>query len=152
MRTKLDSLMAWYQSLGPASVDRVNELYTEDAFFKDPFNEFRSREYIRQTYIHMFNTLEHPRFFIKSTVMEGNQAFALWSMEFGLRGRAMTIHGCTHFEFNADGLVQSHRDYWDAAEELYEKLPVLGWLLRFLRGKMKTRTTSMQILPKRYSS
>jgi hypothetical protein len=26
-----------------------------------------------------------------------------------------------------------HRDYWDAAEELYEKLPVLGGLMRFLK-------------------
>lgn len=26
-----------------------------------------------------------------------------------------------------------HRDYWDAAEELYEKLPVLGDLMRWLR-------------------
>jgi steroid delta-isomerase len=26
-----------------------------------------------------------------------------------------------------------HRDYWDAAEELYEKLPVLGALMRWLK-------------------
>jgi hypothetical protein len=26
-----------------------------------------------------------------------------------------------------------HRDYWDAAEELYEKLPVVGSLMRWLK-------------------
>jgi steroid Delta-isomerase len=26
-----------------------------------------------------------------------------------------------------------HRDYWDAAEELYEKLPILGGLMRWLK-------------------
>jgi len=25
-----------------------------------------------------------------------------------------------------------HRDYWDAAEELYEKLPLIGSIFRFL--------------------
>ena len=29
--------------------------------------------------------------------------------------------------------VNYHRDYWDAAEELYMKLPVLGMLMRGLR-------------------
>ena len=32
--------------------------------------------------------------------------------------------------------MQEHRDYWDAAEELYEKLPVLGALMRLLRRKL----------------
>jgi len=28
-----------------------------------------------------------------------------------------------------------HRDYWDAAEELYEKLPVIGALMRWLKKR-----------------
>jgi steroid delta-isomerase len=31
------------------------------------------------------------------------------------------------------GKVVWHRDYWDAAEELYAKLPAIGWLMRFLQ-------------------
>jgi len=37
-----------------------------------------------------------------------------------------------------DGRVNSHRDYWDAAEELYEKLPLMGLLMRFLRRTMSS--------------
>ena len=29
-----------------------------------------------------------------------------------------------------------HRDYWDAAEELYEKLPLLGALMRWLKRRV----------------
>ena len=39
----------------------------------------------------------------------------------------------SHMRFAADGRVVYHRDYWDAAEELYEKLPVLGPLMRWLK-------------------
>jgi len=28
-----------------------------------------------------------------------------------------------------------HRDYWDAAEELYEKLPGIGAFMRFLKRR-----------------
>ncbi len=33
------------------------------------------------------------------------------------------------------GLVLDHRDYWDAAEELYEKLPGVGALMRWLKRR-----------------
>ena len=46
------------------------------------------------------------------------------------------VRGGSHLVFAADGRIEAHRDYWDAAEELYEKLPVLGTLLRWLRGRM----------------
>ena len=50
-----------------------------------------------------------------------------------------SIHGATHLCFAADGRVNSHRDYWDAAGELYEKLPLIGVLMRFLRRMMSSR-------------
>jgi hypothetical protein len=36
---------------------------------------------------------------------------------------------------DAIGLITLHRDYWDAAEELYEKLPLLGSLMRWLKRR-----------------
>ena len=36
---------------------------------------------------------------------------------------------------DAQGLVTLHRDYWDAAEELYEKLPVVGAMMRWLKSR-----------------
>lgn len=143
MKKSLDSLLHWYQALSPETIGQISDFYTEDAFFKDPFNEFRSRENIRLTYQHMFDTLQKPRFFIKKTIMEGDQAVAIWSMEFGLRGKKMTINGCSHFEFTTEGRVQSHRDYWDAAEELYEKLPLIGWSLKIIKRRMRTKTISL---------
>jgi hypothetical protein len=37
--------------------------------------------------------------------------------------------------FAPDGRVIRHRDYWDAAQELYEKMPVIGGLMRWLRRR-----------------
>jgi hypothetical protein len=39
--------------------------------------------------------------------------------------------------FNKELLITEHRDYWDAAEELYEKIPVLGGLMRWLKKKAR---------------
>ena len=44
-----------------------------------------------------------------------------------------TVRGASHLKFAADGRINFHRDYWDAAEELYEKLPLVGSLMRWLK-------------------
>ncbi len=49
-----------------------------------------------------------------------------------------TIRGATHFVLRQEqGVwrVAEHRDYWDAAEELYEKMPVVGSLMRWLKRR-----------------
>jgi hypothetical protein len=45
------------------------------------------------------------------------------------------ILGASHLVFSDQGLVTLHRDYWDAAEELYEKLPLVGGLMRWLKRR-----------------
>ena len=45
------------------------------------------------------------------------------------------ILGASQLVFDAQGRVVLHRDYWDAAEELYEKLPVVGSLMRWLKRR-----------------
>ena len=47
------------------------------------------------------------------------------------------IRGGSHLQLTADGRILLHRDYWDVAEELYEKLPVLGALMRWLKSRAK---------------
>jgi ketosteroid isomerase-like protein len=137
--SRLEALLDWYRHLTPETLSRLPEFYTDDAYFKDPFHEFNSREKLRQVYSTMFRTLEQPRFEILNTVREGAQAFLIWDMTFAVRGRPMRIHGSTHLVFAEDGRVAAHRDYWDAAEELYEKLPVLGWLLRTFKKKLQAQ-------------
>jgi steroid delta-isomerase len=36
-----------------------------------------------------------------------------------------------------DGRVVYHRDYWDAAGELYERIPLLGALMRGVRRRLR---------------
>ena len=68
--------------------------------------------------------------------MAGDQAWLTWDFHLVLRGRALCIHGASHLRFAADGRVCVHRDYWDPAEELYEKLPLIGALMRWLRRRL----------------
>jgi steroid delta-isomerase len=130
------ALIDWFEQLSPATVDRVPDFYAANAEFKDPFNEVRGTEAIARIFGHMFSQVDAPRFVIGSRFGGGDGVMLLWDFHFRTRGRrpqAICVRGASHLRFDAAGKVVLHRDYWDAAEELYAKLPVLGALMRYLQ-------------------
>lgn len=131
-------LVQLYETLAPADLPGLRGLYADDAHFKDPFNRVQGLPAIARIFSHMFHTLDGPRFQVIAAVAEGDAAFLTWNLHFRTRGAgaaALCIHGASHVRFNAQGQVAMHRDYWDAAEELYEKLPLLGGLMRWLKRR-----------------
>lgn len=126
----------FYETLSPARLPALAEVYTEATRFKDPFNDVQGQAAVQALFAHMFDTLEAPRFVVLTALTQGEQAFLTWDFHFRLRGRPLCIHGASHLIYAGDGRVDRHRDYWDAAEELYEKLPLLGRLMRWLRRRL----------------
>ncbi len=132
----LARLVAFFESIAPATVTQLATVYTDDVFFKDPFNEVQGLPAVTRIFAHMFEQVDAPRFVVTGSVLQGDQAFLTWDFLFRMKRFAsdeQCIRGATHLKFAADGRAYFHRDYWDAAEELYEKLPLLGSVMRGLK-------------------
>jgi ketosteroid isomerase-like protein len=128
----------FYETLTPASLATIGEVYADDASFKDPFNEVSGLAAIRRVFEHMYEQVDAPRFRVTHALAQGDQAVLVWEFHFRFRRRPPRnemIRGASHIQFARDGRVAHHRDYWDAAEELYEKLPLLGGLMRWIRRR-----------------
>jgi limonene-1,2-epoxide hydrolase len=133
-----DRIVAFFEGLQPADLDRLNEVYLPQAWFKDPFNEVRGVKAIRAIFEHMFVTLHEPRFVVREVLQQDERCFLVWDFVFRFRRSdegEQLIRGATHLQLAPDGRIAMHRDYWDAAEELYEKLPILGGLMRWLKRR-----------------
>ena len=133
---RLEQLIRFFEQIDPSNVSQLSRVYTPDAFFKDPFNEVSGIDAITHIFRHMFDQVDSPRFIVTNSVMQGEQAFLTWDFLFRMKrfsAQEHCIRGTTHVRFAVDGRVNFHRDYWDAAEELYEKLPLLGSLMRALK-------------------
>ena len=134
-------IVALFEGLAPADLPRLPEIYTPNARFKDPFNEVQGVAAITRIFEHMFEALEAPRFVIRDVIVQGDECFLSWDFVFRMKrfsGAEQVIRGATHLQLAADGRIAVHRDYWDAAEELYEKLPVVGALMRWLKRRVNT--------------
>lgn len=141
MKPAVEKIAVFFETLTPQAVERLGEFYTADAYFKDPFNEVRGLAEVQGVFRHMYTALQAPRFFITGRIVDGDECFLSWDFKFSFRGIApgteQTVRGGSHLKLVADGRIRYHRDYWDAAEELYEKLPVLGSLMRWLKRRAR---------------
>lgn len=137
MRDRVDALVRFFETLTPEALDGLVRFYAEDCRFKDPFNDVLGRDALRAIFEHMFVQLEAPRFYVRDRVVDAPRVLLTWDFEFRFRGwkrrETQTIHGASLITFDAAGQVAVHRDYWDAAEELYEKLPWISLLMRWLK-------------------
>ena len=75
---------------------------------------------------------------IADVLAQGDQCVLTWDFTFRFRRfnrEWQTVRGASHLKLDAHGLITLHRDYWDAAEELYEKLPGVGAVMRWLKRR-----------------
>jgi ketosteroid isomerase-like protein len=137
---RITRIVALFEQLTPADVARLGEFYAADAFFKDPFNEVQGLPAIQAVFRHMYASLDEPRFVVRDVIVQGDQCFLSWDFVFRFKrfsAELQTVRGGSQLQLDAIGLITLHRDYWDAAEELYEKLPLLGALMRWLKKRAR---------------
>lgn len=141
-RAAVDQAVEFFETLSPQSVEQLATLYTADAYFKDPFNEVSGVAEIQRIFRHMYVALHEPHFVVTARVVEGDQCFLIWEFRFRFRRFNPTVEqvvrGASHLQLSPEGRIHFHRDYWDAAEELYEKLPLLGALMRWLKRRVSS--------------
>lgn len=135
----VERIVHYFETLAPDGVAQIPALYSPHARFVDPFNDVTGLRAIEAIFTHMFVALEEPRFVVNERIVQGSQCFLTWDFHFCFKGflggSAQVIRGSSHLVFSEEGLVILHRDYWDAAAELYEKLPVVGSLMRWLKKR-----------------
>ena len=135
---RVERIVNAFEQLQRDDVVGLADLYAVDARFKDPFNEVQGVGPIQAIFAHMFVALNEPRFVVYDIIMQGDQCFLTWDFIFRFKrfsSDLQTVRGSSHLKLNAQGLIALHRDYWDAAEELYEKLPVVASVMRWLKRR-----------------
>jgi hypothetical protein len=135
----ITGVVAMFEHLSLTDLPNMGRYYAVEAHFKDPFNEVQGLDAIQGIFVHMFESLHEPRFVVTTRVVQGQQCFLTWDFLFRFKSfqqdTSQTVRGASHLVLNAQGLITLHRDYWDAAEELYEKFPVVGGLMRWLKKR-----------------
>ncbi len=136
-------LRAYLAAMAALTADTVAELrhlVSADIRYSDPFNDLSGADAFLRVFHRMFEDCIEPRFTMLDVAAAGPTAYVRWRMTFRPRlwpGSApWTIEGMSEIRFAADGRVTAHIDHWDAASQVYARLPLLGWMLRRLRRRL----------------
>jgi steroid Delta-isomerase len=137
---RVDQLVILFENLQPSDLPNLGRYYADDVQFKDPFNAVQGLPAVQAIFAHMFASLEQPRFVVRDIITQGDACFLSWDFVFRFKRFStaeQTIRGASHLRWAPHSQhITLHRDYWDAAEELYEKLPMVGGLMRWLRRRV----------------
>jgi limonene-1,2-epoxide hydrolase len=126
----------YWETLRPDAVGELRALATPDLLFRDPFNEIRGVERVIAMLEHMFASLAAPVFVVRRIARDGEVAFIRWDFTCTARGRALAIEGVSEIHLASDGRVAAHLDHWDAASQVYARIPLLGGVLQQLRKRL----------------
>ncbi|WP_439833614.1 nuclear transport factor 2 family protein [Aeromonas enteropelogenes] len=140
MDEPLARFVALYQQLDRQQLHRLSEVYADEVIFIDPAHRIEGLAALSDYFAALYQRLAYCRFVITSQQQQGRQAWLGWTMTFShprLRGgKPVTMEGATRLELDEEGKVCLHRDYFDLGAMLYEQLPLLGSLVRTIKGRL----------------
>ena len=116
------------------------DFYDEKIIFEDPISKISGREDMIKYYNHMYENVSEIKFKFSNEMAKGNSVYASWTMTLkasGLRGgEPVAVDGVSYFEFNKAGKAIYHRDYFDVGSMVYEHIPVLGYAVKYVKGRL----------------
>ncbi len=133
-----DAYVRFWQSL-PAGLDAIGTVMTRDVRFRDPFHDVQGIDRVRAVFDSAYRPIREIGVEVTDRAFSGPVCYLRWSFSFRVgrgAGRPWRIEGMSEIHFTADGRATLHIDHWDAAGQFYERLPVIGWLLRSIRRRI----------------
>lgn len=114
-------------------------IYATDAYFNDTLKEVQGAEAIAAYLGESLEAVHEARVEVVDVARSAGNYYFIWEMEIHFKtlngGRPAQSVGMSHIRFDADGRVAFHRDYWDAAGGLLAHLPVIGRVVRYIKGR-----------------
>mgnify|MGYP001820196344 CR=1 FL=1 len=138
IQKRLEAYADFFEHLELEDLQRFEKIFSEDIHFKDPFNDVHGVPGIKQVFEHMFEQCDDPRFRVSDFCGKEDRGYLQWSFSFTPKGweEACRLEGLSRVTFDEQGCVSEHIDYWDPAEQIYSRLPVLGWLFGVVRSRL----------------
>ncbi len=136
----LDNFKSIFNQLNNNNLELLDEIYTMDVIFRDPVHALNGLPALRDYYARLYDGVRSCQFEFEAEVIDGRQGMLVWIMRFQhtrfRAGETLELRGVSHLRFLEDGRVNYHRDYFDMGEFIYERVPVLGSVIRAIKRRL----------------
>ena len=140
MSGHLDHFKDTFNRLNGNTLDLLAEIYTPDVVFRDPVHELKGLPALRDYYGRLYQGVVSCQFEFEDEVIGDQQGMLVWLMRFQharfRAGETLKLRGVSHLKFRNDGKVFQHHDYFDMGEFIYERVHLLGSVIRMIKSRL----------------
>ena len=133
----LERFKNYFRVLHKADLSKLREFYDDQIVFRDPVHDMRGLVELEDYFTTLCADLSDCRFEYLDEVVGESTAYVKWVMHYRhprLRNRLISVRGVIHLKFGDK--IEFHEDFYDMGAMLYEQLPVLGNVTRWLRLRL----------------
>lgn len=115
----------------------MDELYSSDVIFRDPVHQIQGIAPLHDYMDDMYRKLTECRFEYLDQLVCEHSAYIKWNMHFrheSLGNKLITVRGVSQIQY--DEKVIFHEDVYDMGELIYEHVPVIGGVTRWLKRRL----------------
>jgi limonene-1,2-epoxide hydrolase len=125
-----------FARLTPETTMPIAALYSDDVVFEDPLHKLVGAEELSAYFTQLNRRVVFAEFVFDSQVIETSKAALTWTMTVQIKSPRQTIivPGVSVLHFT--DRITHHRDYFDVGAMMYERLPLIGWVLRALKKRI----------------
>lgn len=133
----LERFKAYFGLLHEADLSRLREFYSDSVLFKDPVHEIRGLVELEDYFTSLCAELSDCRVEYLDEIVSERSAYVKWLMHFRhprLGNRLISVRGVSHLKFG--DRIEFQEDFYDMGAMLYDQLPVLGNVTRWLKLRL----------------
>jgi hypothetical protein len=140
-KAAVDRFEAFIADLSTTSVKtQIRSVYAPKLYFNDTLKTIRDVDTLEKYFLTSDDAMSAYGLKVEQTISTPEGVFVRWRMDVTFRrfhkGQVQSSIGISHIRFDKNGLVVYHQDYWDSGTNLYEKIPVLGALIRAVKRRL----------------
>jgi hypothetical protein len=116
-------------------------VYSDDVFFNDTLKTVRGLDALRHYLMESAANVEDCKVEVQDATRTAQGDWLVrWTMMIRFRKLRRGVDtwtiGMSHLRLAADGRIAYQQDYWNAADGIYEHVPVLGAMIRMLKRRL----------------
>lgn len=131
---------SYYADFLAADRSGLRDIYSDKAVFSDPVHQIIGYQAIAKYFEKSKQGLTACRFLFDDETVAADAAYFQWRMQFAHRklkgGKLIEVPGVTFIAFEEK--ITVHRDYYDMGVMVYEHVPVMGAMTRWIKNKISS--------------
>ncbi|MDY7092359.1 MAG: nuclear transport factor 2 family protein [Acidobacteriota bacterium] len=136
-----ERFVALYGQFTPEALrENVPSTFAPDAYLNDQIRELQGVEAIEEYLVETSEKFGEGDFAVEHAAREGTEFYFRWTMSFTLGESSnkppLVAPGVSHVRFDDQGRILFQRDYWDTTSTVYERIPVLGGMIRLVKKRL----------------